>query len=99
MSTLPRLSILLAVSREQGIRATLIIGAVIGGIVIASSLLYLLARRLRRRMREESDAGDVLSGFRTLHYKGELSRDEYQRIRSSLAQQIRRGVTDNKKEA
>lgn len=99
MPVLPRLSIIMAFGLEKGLQATLIGIAAIGGIIAASILLLLFARRLRRKMHEQTPAaGDALAHFRELHARGELSREEYQRIRSSLAQQIRRDVTDTKKE-
>lgn len=97
MSVLPRGPVLLAFVFEKGLQLSLLGVLGIAGIIGAGVLLLLMARWLRRKARDQTPAaGDVLTHFRELHQRGELSREEFQRIRSTLAQQIRRDLTDRK---
>jgi hypothetical protein len=59
-----------------------------GGVLIAALLLgaaiLIKADRWRKRMNESEDAGDALTAFRLSYEEGEISEEEYKRIRTRL---------------
>lgn len=64
--------------------------ALIGGILVAAVVLYLLKRwRTSLNEPEEACANDQLSQFRELYDQGQLSQEEFDRIRNLLADRIR----------
>lgn len=55
-------------------------------------LLYVVARWRKRAGQERQSASDQLSDFRTLYEHGELSREEYDRVRSLLGERLRHEI-------
>jgi hypothetical protein len=63
----------------------LVVALLLGALVIA------VAERWRKTTREgRSDAGDQLAHFRRLYERGELSREEFERIRAKLGTRLRK---------
>jgi len=62
----------------------LVVALLLGALIIA------VAERWRKKTREgRSDAGDQLAHFRSLYERGELSREEFERIRGKLGKRMR----------
>jgi len=62
----------------------LVVALLLGALVIA------VAERWRKTAREgRSDTGDQLAHFRSLYERGELSREEFERIRGKLGKRLR----------
>jgi hypothetical protein len=63
----------------------LVVALLLGALVIA------VADRWRKTTREgRFDAGDQLAHFRSLYERGELSREEFERIRAKLGKKLRK---------
>jgi hypothetical protein len=63
----------------------LVVALLLGALVIA------VAERWRKKTREgRSDTGDQLAHFRSLYERGELSREEFERIRGKLGNKLRK---------
>jgi hypothetical protein len=58
------------------------------GVFALGILIIVWVNRWRKRMSQES-AGDQMVSFRELYERGELSPEEYDRIRSRLARRLR----------
>jgi hypothetical protein len=74
-----------------------------GGVLVAALLIgaAVLARmdRWRRRMTDQDDALDTLSAFRLSYEEGEISEDEYKRIRARLTGAKPAPIKDKKPDA
>jgi hypothetical protein len=57
--------------------------------------VFLLRRIRGRPAKQESSASELLSKFRELHSRGELSDAEYRTIKTTLAAQLQRQIKDN----
>jgi hypothetical protein len=57
-------------------------------------VLYFIARWRNRAAQDRLTASDQLSEFRTLYERGEMSREEYERVRSLLGERMRREVDE-----
>jgi hypothetical protein len=66
----------------------------IGALLAGALVIYLFDRwRKRRAARADlCDPNDQLSHFRSLYEKGEMSREEYEQVRTLLAAQLRQEV-------
>ncbi len=72
--------------------AFLIISLLLVVILLAGAALIALASRWRRRRGEDRlSPSDQLAQFRSLYEKGEISQEEFQRLRSLLGGKIRAG--------
>ncbi len=62
------------------------------GILLLGALVIYLVDRWRKQTAPPTDsaAADQLSHFRELYEKGQISREEYERVRALLAGQLRR---------
>jgi hypothetical protein len=67
------------------------------GLVLATMTfgLFLLRRFRGRPAKQELPASELLSKFRELHSRGELSDVEYRTIKTTLAAQLQRELKDN----
>jgi multidrug resistance efflux pump len=66
-----------------------LVGALLGGAIV----LYLIDRWRKRGAAEEEAAAtpnDQLSRFRSLYERGEMSREEFERVKALLTGQLRR---------
>jgi hypothetical protein len=61
------------------------------GVILLGALLIVVLDRWRRRLDEEpcSTANDQLAAFRTMFERGEMSQEEFERIRAHLGGQLR----------
>jgi hypothetical protein len=64
---------------------TLVATLVVGGVVFA-----LVTRLKKKKTKEQPVAGDQLSHFRSLYDQGQLSREEFDRIRAKLGAKLRK---------
>jgi len=66
----------------------------IGALLAGALVIYLFDRWRKRRAARANlcDPNDQLSHFRSLYEKGEMSREEYEQVRSLLAAQLRQEV-------
>jgi hypothetical protein len=55
-------------------------------------LLYFVARWRKRAGQERQSASEQLSDFRALYEQGELSREEFDRVRSLLGERLRKEI-------
>jgi hypothetical protein len=59
--------------------------------LLAGALVLFLVERWRRTSSAEPDStNDQLTSFRSLYERGELSREEYERIRNKLGSRLRK---------
>jgi hypothetical protein len=63
--------------------------SLIAVLLLGAVLVYLVDRWRKRLQSERPSAGDQLTSFRALYERGELSREEYERIRNKLGQKLR----------
>jgi len=61
----------------------------IAALALAAGVVIWIGRWARRTNTETASAGDELSHFRSLYERGELGREEYERIRARLGQRLR----------
>lgn len=61
----------------------------VGAVALAAAVLVFVGRWVRRASGRVS-AGDELTNFRLLYERGELGREEYERIRAQLAPRLRK---------
>jgi len=59
-------------------------GFLLVGALLLGAMLLAWAERWRRRMTEADRPADALAAFRSSYERGELSEDEYRRIRAKL---------------
>lgn len=60
--------------------------------------VYLVARVRAWYQQSPPQAGELLTNFRDLHSKGELSDEEYRTIKSMLAERLQEELTNKAKE-
>jgi hypothetical protein len=76
--------------REEWRWVILPTGLALAGALLIAAAVIALASRWRRAPRSGStNASEQLSKFRSLYEKGEMSREEFERIRTRLSDQIR----------
>jgi hypothetical protein len=61
-----------------------------GAVVVGISVIVIVDRWRRRPVQHSPSVNEQLSEFQALYERGELSREEYDRIRSLLGQRLRR---------
>jgi hypothetical protein len=65
----------------------------IGALLVAALILYLVARwRQRAAAGVTPPAGDQLAHFRSLYERGQMSREEFDRVRALLIGQVRQEI-------
>jgi hypothetical protein len=65
----------------------------VGALLAGALILYLIDRWRKREAAEEEAAAtpnDQLSQFRSLYERGEMSREEFERVKALLTEQLRR---------
>lgn len=72
--------------------------ATAGAAVLATVGFYLVARVRARFQETPPPASELLTNFRELHSKGELSDEEYRTIKSMLADRLQEELTNKVKE-
>ena len=63
--------------------------AALAGVIAVGAIILYLANRWRRNLAQRDDTGDQMGSFRELYERGELSQEEYQRIKDRLGQRLR----------
>jgi hypothetical protein len=61
-----------------------------GALLVGALAIYLTDRWRKRSPQERMSANDQMAHFRTLFDRGELSREEYDRIRGLLTERLKR---------
>jgi len=64
-------------------------GAVIVALLVLAVVVFVMKRWYERSRKEEEDASSFLSEARELEEEGELSREEYLKIKAKLAEGLR----------
>jgi hypothetical protein len=64
--------------------------ALAAALLLAAAVIKLVDRWRKRRGDEVLSAEDQLAHFQQLHWRGELSKEEFERIQSVLGERIRR---------
>lgn len=59
------------------------------GIVAIGAVIIAVVNRWRKKEDEDDATGDQMSSFRELYQRGELSQEEYDRIKARLGRQLR----------
>ena len=62
---------------------------IIGALVLGSLIIYLADRWRKRPVQERLSANEQLSLYRELYERGELTQEEYDRIRAKLGKHLR----------
>jgi Short C-terminal domain len=72
----------------------LVAGVIIAAVLLVVAMLIHVVKTWRKRMagRPMTYPGEQLSSFRALYERGELSREEYERIRAKLGQKLRKAL-------
>jgi hypothetical protein len=77
--------------RQEWRKQLLWAGPTIAGILVLAALVIAWVKRWStRRTQDRLSSGDQLTHFRTLYEQGELGAEEFSRIRSLLAQRLKR---------
>jgi hypothetical protein len=63
--------------------------ALVAAILLGALVIFLVDRWRKRSQTDQFSAGNQLSRFRLLYEQGELSREEYDRIRGKLGARLR----------
>lgn len=72
---------------------TLVLFAILAVLVIVG---IVLGNRFRQSIKDApTDTSDLLSNFREMHARGELSEEEYRTIRSTLSARLRQELSDH----
>jgi uncharacterized membrane protein len=66
--------------------------------VVLASAIYLVARIRSWLHQSPPESGSLLTNFRELHSKGELSDEEYRTIKCMLADRLQEEITNKVKE-
>ncbi|MFH1268694.1 MAG: hypothetical protein ABIK89_23465 [Planctomycetota bacterium] len=74
--------------------AELVLWATIGAILIAV-LAYIIGKIRAESTQQEPGASELMSKFRDLHSKGELSDAEFRTIKTALAARMQEELKDN----
>ena len=74
--------------------AELVIWAALGAIVIALAA-YVIGKIRAEPAQNEPEASDLISKFRDLHSRGELSDAEFRTIKTTLAARLQEELKDN----
>ena len=74
--------------------AELVIWAALGAIVIALAA-YVIGKIRAEPAQNEPEASDLISKFRDLHSRGELSDAEFRTIKTTLAGRLEEELKDN----
>lgn len=61
----------------------------LAGVVAVGGLILAGVNRWRKGLAQEDATGDQMVSFRELYERGELSQDEYERIKGRLGQRLR----------
>jgi hypothetical protein len=61
----------------------------------AAFVAYLLGKIRARTVQQEPGASELLSKFREMHTRGELSEEEFRTIKTTLAVQLQNELKDN----
>lgn len=62
----------------------------VGVLLLAAMIIAYVKRRCQKSGSDRSPSGEQLSHFRVLYERGELSREEFQRIRGQLGARMRK---------
>ena len=62
----------------------------VGALLVGAAILAMFERWRKKSPTEGLTAGDQLSHFRELYSKGQISKEEFERIRARLAGQLRK---------
>jgi hypothetical protein len=68
---------------------TLVLVLLLCGVLLLGAVVIAVAQRWRRAVPERLSPSDQLAQFRSLYEAGELTREEFERLRSLLGAQIR----------
>jgi uncharacterized membrane protein len=63
-------------------------------LLIASAVAWYLVARFRDRIDEDESASDLLTKFREMHHRGDLSQAEYRTIKTMLAEKLQDEIND-----
>lgn len=74
---------------QRNIRVMIWTAALTGGLLLGALVIAWIDRWRKRVNTDKITPTEQLSNFRSLYERGELSREEYDRIRSRLSQKIR----------
>lgn len=64
--------------------------ALVGAILLGALVIFGVDRWRKRSQADQLSSGDQLTQFRVLYERGEMSREEYERVRSLLGQRLRK---------
>jgi hypothetical protein len=67
-------------------------GLILAGALLLAAVVIALASRWRRRSEKTLTPGDQLSHFRSLYERGEISAEEFQRLRGILGGKVVQAV-------
>jgi hypothetical protein len=66
--------------------------ALVAALLIGAIIIALVDRWRKRPLQDRPSANDELAEFRSLYERGELSREEYDKIRSRLGERLRQDL-------
>lgn len=76
----------LAMTKEE--RLFLWIGVLLGVLVLGGIILSRLDRWRKRQMEDQDDAPEHLGSFRAMFERGEISKEEYDRVLRKMAEKV-----------
>lgn len=63
-------------------------------LLIASAVAWYWVARFRDRIEQDESASDLLTKFREMHHRGDLSQAEYRTIKTMLAEKLQDEIND-----
>jgi uncharacterized membrane protein len=79
------------VLQKPAVQATLLFAATV---TLVTLLVYVIGRIRSGMTEEEGGASELLTNFREMHAKGELSDEEFRTIRTQLSARLQRELKD-----
>jgi hypothetical protein len=74
---------------EQRSALLVVTGLLALSFLVGAILVWLADRWRRRQMSDETRPGEEMTSFRALYERGEISKEEYDRIRTRMAEKLK----------
>jgi hypothetical protein len=71
-----------------------LVGAVVAFAILVAVASYVVGKIRTRAVKQEPTASDLMSNFRELHSRGELSDAEFRTIKTTLAARLQQEIKD-----
>lgn len=66
-----------------------LVGAIAGALLVGAVLVWVADRWRKRIMLDDKRSGEELTSFRTMYERGEITEEEYNRLRTKVADRVK----------